>query len=552
MYYSNLLTAINFMSNIQLFTKMAKHSITLLLCMWFCAGLLWILPNHGGSGLTLPQNLLACSLLALISLWCTLFGNKRKAIYPPGSGWIILGTILWSLPILWSPVAAWQWNALPKVLALWGLVAVWLLMLKSTSGVRHQWLMMLIAAAILQVVYGVVQLSDLPHLTGGRPYGSFQQINVYASFLATGMLCALWSFTISRRKLAMILCAMALILIPAMLVLVQSRTGYLGAALGSLTLLLALRHRRRNAIILLMLGVMLGLGFLYLGPKLFPGMIPTLVQKEGSTVQRWYIIRLTLLLISQHPIIGNGYGSFEALFGELTQHIPPGLQSTTIDYPHNEFLYTWMEGGIVAVAGILMMIVGILKRLWGKGGRRWAGLALLLPIALHMNLEYPLYQSITHSITLVMLLVVTGPSAKTCSHHVAKPLRIGVGLVASAILVFMLTGVVTEVQLTRIEQQGLLPLARNEKITLLNPLSQNDRLDFDRHVALLLRFNMTQDTTLLVQYKTWAEGYLQVHNNPDVYNSLMMIYSVWGAPLAQELCLKGKAMWPEDPRFFCV
>ncbi|MNU07532.1 hypothetical protein D3C72_2531650 [compost metagenome] len=56
---------------------------------------------------------------------------------------------------------------------------------------------------------------------------------------------------------------------------------------------------------------------------------------------------------------------------------------------------------------------------------------------------------------------------------------------------------------------------------------------------------------LLAQYRSWAEAYLLVHNNPDVYNSLVMIYRAWGFSAAQELCLKAKAMWPEDLRFTC-
>lgn len=537
--------------------RSATHNrVIVLLSLWFCAYLLWVLPNHGGSGLALPQNLLAWSVLALISIWCVLMGDKSKVIYPTGTKWIIIGAVLWSLPILWSPVAAWQWNALPKVMALWGLVTVWLLLLKSTTGfrLRNPWLMILVAAALLQVMYGAVQLSDLPHLTGGRPYGSFQQINVYASFLATGMLCALWRFTHSRQRLTQILCAIALVLIPAMLILVQSRTGYLGAVIGSGILLLTTRKNRRAAIALLMVGVMLGLGLLWLGPKLFPGMIPALVQKDGSTLQRWYILRLTWQLICTHPIIGNGYGSFEALFGQMALQIPPGLQNSTIQYPHNEFLYTWMEGGIVAVLGVLAMIIGILKRLWGKGGRRWSGLALLLPIAIHMNLEYPLYQSITHGITLVMLLVITGPAAtpRSTVSAVEKPFRVAISIVAIFMFAFMATGVVTEVQLTRIEQQGLMPLARGEPVALLNPWSQHERLDFDRHIALLLKFNMTQDRALLGQFQSWAEGYIKVHNNPDVYHSLMMIYRAEQSPSAQTLCSEAKAMWPEDRRFSCA
>lgn len=541
-----------------------KNKATLLIALWFCVGLLWVLPNHGGSGLALPQNLFAWSLLAVITLWSMLIAKNGKALYPTGTSWIVCGAVLWSLPILWSPVAAWQWNALPKVLALWGLICVWLLLLKSSCGFRlkNAWLMILVIAALIQVVYGAIQLSDLPNLPGGRPYGSFQQVNVMASFLATGMLCAFWLFTRNRQKQMMMLSAIALILLPAMLVLLQSRSGYLGAFFGSVIFLSVSGKKSRSggALLLMVVGTMAGLGLLHFGPTFFPDFIPGLVEKEGSTLQRWYIIRLTWQLIMNHPIVGNGYGSFEVLFGQLAQHFPPGLQISTIQYPHNEFLYTWMEGGIVAVLGVFAMLTGIIKRLWSKGGRRWAGIALLLPLALHMNLEYPLYQSVTHGITLIMLLLIAGPAARTSqsvtySRTTHKWSRAGVGVLASAVLVFMISGAVTEVQLTRIEQQGLMPLVSDENATvkaLVNPLSQYERLDFDRHVALILRFNTTRNDVLLIQYQNWAEGYLQVHNNPDVYNSLIMIYRSLKLPLAQGVCLRAKGMWPEDKRFSCL
>ncbi|EQA3417715.1 Wzy polymerase domain-containing protein [Cronobacter dublinensis] len=542
--------------------RSANKLVTLFILLWLCGGLLWMLPNHGHAGLALPQNLLAWCVLALIALCCALFSPQWKVAWPPGTYLILAGTALWSLPLFWSPRVAWQWNALPKVLALWGLVGIWLLMLKSTRChlMRRGWLLIMVISALLQVGFGVVQLSDIAHLTGGRPYGSFQQVNVLASFLATGMICALWLFLGARERLPAYISATALVVIPVMLVLLQSRAGGLGAVSGALVLLLAAgKNRRRTgyAVLLLMMGAGVGVLTLYVGPLLISGFIPELVQKESSNVQRWYLITLTWQLLLNHPLIGNGYGSFETLFGQMVQQVPLGMGSATIEYPHNEFLYTWMEGGLVAVAGIALMIIGILRRLWGKGGCRWPGLAVMLPLALHMNLEYPLYQSVTHGMTLVMLLTITGPAARktaTLYGRFEKPLRIGVGLLACSVLAFMISGVVTEVQLTRIEQQGLVPFVYNEQAvieSLANSYSQYDRLDFDRHVALLLRFNITRDAALLTRFRAWAEHYLAVHNDPAVYTSLLMIYRSQGEPLAQSLCVKAKAMWPDDPRFNC-
>ncbi|MBN6045341.1 O-antigen ligase C-terminal domain-containing protein [Citrobacter sp. ku-bf4] len=531
--------------------------------IWLCCGLLWILPNHGGSGLALPQNLLAWCAMALLVLWCTLTERRVKFVFPSGTRPIVTGAILWSLPLLWSPSSAWQWNAATKVMALWGLLIVWLELLKTpiSSAARRYWLLILVMSAFLQVIYSVCQLADRAALPGGRPYGIFQQVNVLASFVATGMVCALWLNATARQKWVTRFCSLSLIMLPAMLVLLQSRAGYLGAISGCLIVLLVgykkHRSRRRSSLLLILAGVSLGLMVLHVGPLLFPGFAPGLVDKGDSDSQRWYILQLTWQLIQNHPVIGNGYGSFEALLAQLAQQTSRGLESKTILYPHNEFFYTWMEGGLVAVAGVILMIGGILKRLWSRGGRRWAGLAILLPLALHMNLEYPLYQSVTHGLLLILLLFICGPTARPVKNTVPRGMLIKRAvrcIAAISVVIFMVTGVVSEVQMTTIEQQGLYPLATDESATVaavINPWSQYDRLDFDRHVALLLRFNLIRDPDLLTRFQAWAEQYRQVHNSPDVYHSLMMIYRAQKSDKAKEICIQASTLWPDDTRFNC-
>lgn len=203
------------------------------------------------------------------------------------------------------------------------------------------------------------------------------------------------------------------------------------------------------------------------------------------------------------------------------------------------------------------MVAGVFKRLWSAGGARFTGVALLLPIAVHMNLEYPLYQSATHGLTIIMLLVVCGAaSARNKEQRQTLPIlwRSAATLIPVAVLVFMVTGLQTQQQLTRIEQQGLLPFVFNEQAvtdSLLNPYSQPGRIDFDRHVALLVRFNQTHDLTLLDSFSNWAEDYLKVHNDPSVYASLLMILRAQRLPSAERICQEAKGRWQSDPRFIC-
>ncbi|MFU2317528.1 pilin glycosylation ligase domain-containing protein [Rahnella sp. PCH160] len=169
----------------------------------------------------MPQNILAWAVMAVIALWCVFHLTRRrtaegKMTLPPGTGLILAGVALWSLPLLWSPRADWQLNALPKVLALWGMAAFYVLLLCTTScrRLRSRWLTILVIAALLQAFHALWQLKDFAEIPRGRPYGSFQQANVLASFLATGLACALWLYLQQGKRLVQFICGAALFVIP--------------------------------------------------------------------------------------------------------------------------------------------------------------------------------------------------------------------------------------------------------------------------------------------------------------------------------------------------
>lgn len=570
------------MSSLPLFTVSSSCSlkydrttkgVLLILFVWLCGGLHLVLPNHGGSGLALPQNIMAWSVMALIALWCAgslpLRSAAGRATFelPPGTAMIITGVILWSLPLLWSPRTDWQLDALPRVSGLWALAGSYMVLLFTTPcrDIRTPLLALLIAGAVLQAAHAGVQLAAIATLPGGRPYGSFQQVNVLASFLATGMACALWLFLQPVRRRNSALSALALFVLPAMLALLQSRAGSLGALLAAALILPIARKRQASiALAIVAAGAGMGLLWLYAGSYLLPGFVPPVIDKASSTHSRLYMLKLTWQLIMQHPVVGNGYGGFEALFGQLAQSIPPGLEAATVKYPHNELLFAWVEGGICAVVGMMLMIAGVLTRLLSREGAGLCGIGLLLPLAVHINLEYPLYQSTIHSLTLIVLLAISGPGVKRLPMYkrVAVQRRNLTGtawrwltvVIAAGSVIFMITALQTQQQLTLVEQQGLQPLADDERqvlASLANPWSQSSRLDFDRHVALLLRFNHTRDLAQLAAFRRWGLRYIQTHNDPAVYASLLTIARAQQLPEAARLCEEAHGRWLRDPRFVC-
>lgn len=551
--------------NHQQWRKKADRVCTFILLLWLCGGLLYVLPNHGGSGLELPQNILAWCAIALLAMGCLCCIIHRRSGFtyslPPGSLLIIIGGVLWSLPLLWSPKHDWMWNALPRVMALWGLIGLYVLLLIATScrAGRQRMLLIVVLAAVVQMGDAAWQII---HTTqSGRPWGSFQQVNVLASFLASGVVAAMWLYLFSPRCGIRVIAGIAMALGSLCIVVLQSRAGYLGALLAVAVLSYHAKANNRLLTTLVILAVGTLLGYWLVANNI--AFIPALVDKEGSTRARMRMLKTTWQLIAHHPVSGNGYGSFEVLFGQqIADDYQPGdIGMEVVTHPHNELLLAWCEGGVCALAGLILMIAGVFQRLWGRKGMRLAGMALLLPIATHMNLEYPLYLSASHGLLLVLLLSLCGPGspAKEQWQYRSPELKFislwGGVILSLGLLVFMLTGLVTQQRLNDIENRGFYPFVMNDAVaaeSLINPLIVSDRIAFDRHMALLLRFNMTHSMPLLARFERWGRAYLQTHNDPAVYASLIAIDRMTYAPDRARICQQAHRRWPGDVRFNCT
>lgn len=556
------------MINSESITRIQASGFIVIPLLWLCGGLLITLPYHGGTGLNFPPNLLAWMAVAALAIWCALMPLLTKWNGDPSQKLFITGMLLWSLPLLWTPYHDWFMNALPRVAGLWGLFGLYCLLLRVRTGsrVKMAWMMILVLAAIMQALLAMMQF--IHNINGVRPAGGFLQVNVLGSFLATGLVVSLWLALFCRERRSRLLAVPALVLLSATLVLIQSRASDLGAVLAIVVIFMSGGRKVRSgwqALLLMTAGLCLGLFWLYGGHLLFPDWVPAPVDKHGSNVARLYMLKLTWRLILAHPLVGNGYGSFEALFGQLASVTSPGLESATVTHPHNEVLYTWLEGGLVALAGLILMAGAVLVRLWQVGGMRFSGLALLSPLVIHSLLEYPLYLSVTHGLVLVMLLVVIGPDRPSVllssNWHTwvlgrlsGAITRITSICISVLVIGYMATGLISQQRLMHIERDNLAPIVSEAPATpdmLINTSALSPRLDFDRHVALLLRFNQTHNPALLESFWRWGNRFLHTHNDPKVYESLLMIARAQNRPETRDLCLRAYGRWPKNPMFVC-
>lgn len=163
-----------------------------------------VIANMGGSGSELPTSLWVwfCMLLLLGCGW-PCFVRTAIAV-APGTRRIVVGALLMSLPLAWSPEPGWRLDALPRFAGLWAGVLLLLLLthVRFSARQRQTLLYLLVIAGLIQAVYSLLGL-HLPTVLPGFEQqvlaaspgniSVFQQRNVAGSFLACGGAVGLYS-----------------------------------------------------------------------------------------------------------------------------------------------------------------------------------------------------------------------------------------------------------------------------------------------------------------------------------------------------------------------
>lgn len=538
--------------------------------------------NPGGIGLALPFNLLIYGGAALLMILCWRAPLLRYAITTPTSRAILAACLLLALPMFFTR-SEWQSGALWRIAGLFagaGFYFTWLQVRMSVAQ-RHAVLYLLLFAVVLQALIVWLQLfapqiaQDWIPSSSSRAFGIFQQPNVLASFIATGLALALAAFMLPGfrmvqpraecwRRCAL---AVALVLLSMVLVWVQSRTGWLAGilVLGLFVLCFGRRYSQAVAIsTLLVTGGVVAALVLWLGNDL--GGALRYANHSGSNYARYAMLHDTLAMIAEKPLSGWGYGGFEYSFQHF--RLAQGLSTQGVGiarHPHNELLLWWVEGGLIALLGMLILVWAGLKLVARAScrdmqsfacGKASAGEALalcvaLLPIALHSQTEYPFYLSAMHWLVFLLLLAML-------DRLVGPRLSTGVGLkrwklpmlALSLVALFtMVTGFYSGLVLTQAERRGLQDMRQVEALPGWTSWMHDDRLQYDRQLAGLLAFNQTRDEQQLEAYVQWAQGYLNHRVDKNVYANLLAILRQQKSVRADALQHEAASLFPEDPRF---
>lgn len=357
---------------------------------------------------------------------------------------------------------------------------------------------------------------------GGRVYGVFQQPNVLGSFIATGLALALWlllaPFSAPTRRQIPLLALLAAF--SALLVLIQSRAAWLGAALAAA----------------LLLGAAIGLTVLFTGFGLETSSV--LLDREFSNSARLTMLHDVGAMILAKPVLGWGYCGFEYSFAHFRLQTMPWREVLEVaGHPHNEILLWWVEGGLKALVGIAIVLaagVRLLKSAWQRdreqpNGARVGLFLVLLPMLIHTQLEYPFYLSAPHWLAFLLLLtLLDGQTGEPRPLPFAKALSLPVALAALGVLVMAAFAWQGRMALTQSERTMLANIDSIEQMPPPAAWIYLERKAFDEQSHALLVYNQTRDDALLTGYRQWANAYLQRRIDANVYATLIMILRYQG------------------------
>ncbi|MEZ8465116.1 PglL family O-oligosaccharyltransferase [Vibrio splendidus] len=523
---------------------LASLAVVFLLAMHF------FMPNPGGSGLALsfnPTTWLALSFTLAIGFYQ--LATNRVLKYSKLTVGLLISCVILTLPTLYS-------NAFPqaasgRLLGLWAGFALFVVLQQFKFSNKHKQRMLwfIVLAVVIQALFGYVQYFLLEpgnlfgyNTTANRPYGIFQQPNVMASFLATGFVLSAYLLARQPAKYnhkiseSFLLYLTPTLTVP-LLIIIASRTGWVGAVIGFVCILpylykFSTKKRFYGWCASVLVGIVVAFSVISLSTT------DSLASKRANLESpRAYTFPQALDMMIEKPFTGYGYGKFESEYTlytarqhQLNPNYHPGLPS--MDHPHNEFLFWGVEGGIVPIIGILIAAFLVMSRIANSAkGTRLALLALFIPILLHSQLEYPFYHSAIHWITFIILIYWVDQRA---SRHYQQPFsiisktlfRVSSLVVPILVSFYMLSALHTNYVLTQFE----LSKPRNPDILkqVTNPVVWKDRYDWDVYSTYLNIGLYKADPSLIQPYIDWSLEIIKRKPRPAFYSNLILAYQGLG------------------------
>ncbi len=189
-----------------------------------------------------------------------------------------------------------------------------------------------------------LQLGDAPAFLNNTPNADAMYMEPLLAF-AIGFVAFPWS----RRARLVAAVVLAFVLVAMLLTL--SRAGYLAMAVLALVLVLSLQSRRVR------IWVVAALAVVALLVLEVPFINQRISQANSSAALRESIYGQALRMLAQRPLLGAGIDGFPIRVAPFR----PGTQTIEL-YPHDIWLTTWSEVGLLGLVVLAVILFGLMWR----------------------------------------------------------------------------------------------------------------------------------------------------------------------------------------------
>ena len=543
-----------------------KKRTKIYLFMFLLFSFFYSFPNTGGAGWMVPSN---------IAIWFGIGGFVSIALvlsnlninYVFSNVGLFLGVLLFCLAVLGAVNTSISHSELFGYFGLF--IFIWLffiavLQFKLDFKLLIQLLFVVVVIGVLQSIISYIQVFDNyrifnlwfgyePFRITGRPTGSFQQVNMLASFLSLSLISALFLLSLKPKQWLTnnkkIFLYIASFTIFSVLLLSGSRTGFLALIIPILGLLILRYKAFKNNILPLALWVLsltLGGMFVYfiLNDLSSINLLADKLSKVSSgTDSRIHLYFSGFNLFLDSPWVGYGIGGYnEALQGYYqNQSLPNGLTQSQIDrmtHPHNELLFWMLQSGVVALIVVLAFVVYYLKVLFNYNkGYAWLILILISPLIIQTQLSYPFTLSAMH---LFLLLILLAFGVKDFVYIKINSSVVSGLLMMFAVFVLVVTTYAAYLSLKSIKEvfyfQSRLSLYQDDRYegyeqngylltATKHPLFSRNAINAME--SMLIRAEKTHNLYDVKQYLLWASQQEQMALNIDSLKKAKSLQEKW-------------------------
>ncbi len=517
----------------------------------------------GGTGTDLPINLIGWALLGLsltIGLWRLNYAKYIRINRPI----IIIAFVflLLFVPFLFghaNPQAStwYRFLALPPIY----LFLLLSMQYRVTQRTQFTLVAILCVGICCQLAIALAQLSIMNRALA--PFGHFQQVNLMGSYVMTGYACLfyLWASHLNNRRLfTLVVFTLVSFFIGLLAVKLQSRGTVIAGIAISFLAIAHFIHKRQFQPLLIIVGFCLGLGITFSLSqssnelsKDQPKITETTVQHFQQDQEREILYPQVFKLITDNLVTGVGYGNFEAAYTDFSAHQAaeeqnPILIRHNMAHPHNELLFWFAEGGIIAglavILALLLLIYWLAKKDLQHKPLVWA---LFIPIGLHTLTEYPLQTSLPHLLILLILVrlfvLPYSVQRKPIPLSVRSLLRPVAIIMAPIGIAFGITGLHTTHLVLQYELSSRTSPA--PYLRIINPFVHYDRYwsNIMAHKAMAAVEN--DDKQAIQEYIQWAEQTIQHHPRQVYFENMIRLKGYLGT-LQKQDCDKYEFYFPEQ------